>query len=343
MNAPHNKKILITGGAGYIGSHIAVELLERGIAVVIFDALLSDASRRRAEILVSAYSSLCTLVEGDLCVADDVESAFQGHSFHGVIHCAALKSPAESVLYPGRYYANNVGSTEVLLEVMRAHGVDILIFSSSCSIHGSLSCENVSEDSPVGEALSPYSLTKSVCEERIVSACAHDTGLRAMIMRYFNPVGTSRDLDLRDVQEGDHPTLLAALMRAAVGRLPVRVFGGAYPTRDGTCVRDYVHVADVAEAHVRALEYAEKNPPGVSVFNVGRGEGVTVLELVRLFEEVLGRDIAVTFEPPRESDVVTSYANTSRAERLMGWKARHSLRDALSSVWSWRGRIPGEP
>lgn len=338
--------IIVTGGAGYIGAHTLVELMQRTpFQVLSLDSHANsspDAYRRVERIAGRPVRS----AQVDLCDRDATLQAFAGAGeVLGIIHFAAFKSVPESVQEPGLYYRNNIVSLLNVLEAAAKHRVPHFIFSSSCSVYGNISSLPVSEDTPLGEAESPYAHTKQV-GERIVEAHARVMpGLHAISLRYFNPVGAHRSGGLGEDPINPPTNLVPVITRTAIGRMPeVVVHGSDYPTRDGSCIRDYVHVSDIATAHVKALEHSMRGPlePRHAVFNLGTGQGVSVLEAIRAFEAVAGRPLKHRLGPRRPGDVAAIYTDTGRSERVLGWKAEHGLDDMMATAWAWEQHLEQE-
>jgi len=320
--------ILVTGGAGYIGAHTARLLRERGREVVIFDSL--ELGRREATLGAP-------LVVGDIADAALVRSTITEHGIDAIVHFAAYKAAGESMEVPGKYFAGNVAKTNALVDAARQEGVDRVVFSSSCAVYGTPTRLPVDETHPFAPE-SPYAESKRIVEDmlRWYSTC-HD--VRSVSLRYFNAAGASADGVI-----GEDWTvtlnLVPLVMKAALGRIPqVTVFGTDYPTRDGTGVRDYVHVSDLADAHVRALEYLEEGGETAAV-NLGTGVGSTVREVIDLTREVSGVDFPAVDAPRRPGDPAEVYGDNRRAQQVLGWRADHSLRSVLASAWQWHSTHP---
>ncbi len=325
--------ILITGGAGYIGAHIGAELLERGHQVVLFDNL-SRSNTKRIEALTSAFPETVFFVKGDIRSTQELDELFLRYKITAVIHCAALKSVPESAKNPLQYYENNVEGTKTLLAAMRKNNITILIFSSSAAVYGDRAGENSDEQTLLGSAASPYAATKQECEQLIIGEFS-ESGDKAVIFRYFNPIGAHSRYRIGDENTAHEKNIFTAIADAVYSNKPLVIYGNDYSTRDGTCVRDYVHVADIARAHADALEYLRDFKDKVTIINLGRGEGVTVLELLHCFEKVVQSPIAHTFSHRREGDLAVAYANTSKAKQLMNWQALYTLDEAVVSGWRW--------
>lgn len=325
--------ILITGGAGYIGAHIAAELLERGHQVVLFDNL-SRSTTKRVAALTSAFPGMVVFVKGDIRSMQELEEVFLRYKITAVVHCAALKSVPESVKNPSQYQENNVEGTKTLLAAMRKNNITTLIFSSSAAVYGDQAGENSDEQTLLGNAASPYAATKQECEQLITNEC-NESGGKAVIFRYFNPIGAHDRYRIGDENTAHEKNIFTAIADAVYSSKPLVIYGDDYPTRDGTCVRDYVHVADIARAHADALEHLRSFTDKVTIINLGRGEGVTVLELIHCFERGVQSPIAYTFSHRREGDLAIAYANTSKAKQLMNWQTLYTLDEAVVSGWKW--------
>ncbi len=337
------QKILVTGGLGFIGSHTSVELLKRGYEVVIADNLCNSEPWIFERIIELGGGASKVVHENvDLSIKKEVEALFMKHQdIAGVIHFAAHKSVGESVKLPLKYYKNNIGSLVYVLEEMTTRNIDHFIFSSSCTVYGEAEELPITESAPVQKAMSPYGNTKQVGEEIIEDACqAH--GLNAVALRYFNPVGAHDSFRIGELPIGVPLYLVPYITQTAAGlRDELLVFGDDYPTRDGTCVRDYIHVMDIAEAHVIALERLlnKSNAENYEVFNLGTGTGSTVLEVIQSFERVSGEKLNYRIVDRRPGDVIAAYADTQKASEILGWNAHRSLDNAMNSAWQWEKSI----
>ena len=328
-------KVLVTGGAGYIGSHTCVALLDAGHEVVVLDNLCNAAAESLRRVQEISGRSL-RFVEGDVRHRDDLARAFAG-GIDAVVHFAALKAVGESCADPLRYFDNNIGGTIALLQAMREHATRRLVFSSSATVYGTAEQMPVDEDAPLG-VTNPYGRSKLVMEDLIRDLCSADPDFRAVLLRYFNPVGAHPGGRIGEDPVGVPNNLMPYVAQVASGRRNhLNVFGNDYATIDGTGVRDYLHVMDLADAHLRALDH---DGAGVRVYNLGSGRGHSVLELVRAFEAASGRAIPLRFVARRPGDVATLYADPRRAERDLGWKASRTLADLCADRWRWQSANP---
>ena len=331
------KSILVTGGLGYIGSHTAVDLIARGYRVVLADNL----NNTRAEVLdgIEAISGVRPeWVKVDLADQAATEAFLRGRDFDGIIHFAAHKAVGESVAEPVAYYRNNLNSLLNLLDYQRAKPSCGLIFSSSCTVYGQADSLPIPESAPIKPAESPYGNTKQVGEE-ILRDAVRAFGLKVIALRYFNPIGAHESARLGELPLGVPQNLVPFLTQSAAGlRGALQVYGNDYPTRDGTAIRDYIHVVDLAAAHAVALERmltASMVEP-MEVFNLGTGEGSTVLEVIQSFERATGLPLSWSFAPRRDGDVVAAYADTRRATEVLGWTAQKSLDESMADAWRWQ-------
>lgn len=330
-------KVLVTGGAGYIGSHTCVALLHAGHAVTVIDNLCNS----RAEVLnrVQALGGRALrFVQGDIRDRDALARAFEG-GIDAVIHFAALKAVGESCAQPLRYFDNNIGGTIALMQGMEAAGTQQLVFSSSATVYGQPDRVPVKEDAAL-RVTNPYGRTKLVMEQRIGDWCAANPQASAVLLRYFNPVGAHPSGLIGEDPRGEPNNLMPYIAQVASGqRERLRVFGNDYPTKDGTGVRDYLHVVDLADAHVRALGYAATHA-GCEAFNLGTGQGQSVLELVRAFEAASGQRVPFEIAPRRAGDVAEVWADPARAKQLLGWSASRNLETMCADAWRWKRDNP---
>jgi UDP-glucose 4-epimerase len=327
--------ILVTGGAGYIGSHTVIELIGQGYVPVILD---NYANAHRLVIgLVEEISGQRVLVEeGDCNDRDLLERLFTTYRFAGVIHFAAFKAVGESVEQPLKYYHNNLGGLIQLLSVMEQFAVNKLVFSSSCTVYGTpVGTTKVDEETPLAAPNSPYGWTKWMSEQIIRDAVQARPELDVVLLRYFNPIGAHPSGKIGEFPRGIPNNILPYMTQTAGGILPqLTVYGSDYPTPDGTCIRDYIHVVDLAEAHIKALEYLQTHR-NLSVFNIGTGEGTSVLELIAAFEAATGKKLNWTFGPRRAGDVTEIFADATHAASGMHWRAQRTVSQAVKDAWSW--------
>jgi UDP-glucose 4-epimerase len=334
------KKILITGGAGYIGSHTAVSLIEAGFEPIIIDNF-SNSNKSVLRGLKAILGREVTCYEGDCNDREMMESIFSENKFEGVIHFAAYKAVGESTELPLKYYINNIDSLLILMELMAEHGVKDLVFSSSCTVYGQPEELPVSESTPRKEAESPYGNTKKICEDILRDYIRSGAETRIISLRYFNPVGAHPSGEIGELPLGVPNNLVPFITQTAVGiREKLTVFGDDYDTPDGSCVRDYIHVMDLADAHVKALEYlfSQKNN-FYDIFNVGTGNGNTVLEVINTFEKVSNQALNYSIGPRRPGDVEKVWADTAKINKELGWQAKYSLEDSLRDSWNWQQKL----
>jgi UDP-glucose 4-epimerase len=335
-----DRTVLVTGGAGYIGSHTCVVLLEAGLRVVVLDNLdnSSVVALERVAELVPAAAERLVFVEGDIREPRDLDRAFDHGGVDAVVHFAGLKAVGESVEVPLRYYDNNVGGTVQLLHAMERHDVRDVVFSSSCTVYGDPDIVPITEDSTLG-ASSPYGRTKLHIEEMLRDV-AHTGGWRIALLRYFNPVGAHPSGLIGEDPVGIPNNLMPYIMQVAVGRRDhLTVHGGDYPTPDGTCIRDYLHVVDLAEGHLAALEHLDAIDGAVAV-NLGTGTGSSVLDVVRAASDAVGRDLPYEIGPRRAGDVVAVWADPALAASLLHWRATRTLADMCADHWRWQSQNP---
>ncbi|HAS59003.1 MAG TPA: UDP-glucose 4-epimerase GalE [Algoriphagus sp.] len=331
------KKILITGGAGYIGSHTAVVMVEAGLTPIILDDL-SNSSESVIDRLEEIMGYKPIFYKGDCNDSSILNQIGKEHQLAGVIHFAAYKAVGESTQEPLKYYQNNLGSLMVLLDFMKREGIQDLVFSSSCTVYGQPDVLPVTETTPRKDAESPYGNTKKVCEDILVDYVKSKAGVRVISLRYFNPVGAHPSAKIGELPNGVPNNLVPFVTQTAAGlRNKLTVFGNDYDTSDGSCVRDFIHVMDLADAHVKALNYlGEQDANFYDVFNVGTGHGNTVLEVVETFEKV--NQITLNYEigPKRPGDVVKIWADTKKINQILGWFPKYSLEDSLRDSWNWQ-------
>lgn len=331
--------ILVTGGAGFIGSHTALILLQAGHNVVVLDNLCNSSveTLNRVSQLIGRKP---VFVQGDIRDCEMLDRLFLKHSVDAVLHFAGLKAVAESVAQPLRYYDNNVHGSQVLLQACADAGVFNFVFSSSATVYGEPAQMPISEACPVGQPTNPYGRSKLMVEEMLRDVAASDPRWRIAILRYFNPVGAHKSGLMGEDPNGIPNNLLPYIAQVAVGKLQqLAVFGDDYPTADGTGVRDYIHVMDLAEAHLRALE-ALYTRTGAHVWNLGTGRGYSVLEMVRSFEAASGKPVPYRIAPRRPGDIAACYADPAKAERELGWKAQRGLDEMMRDAWLWQSMNP---
>jgi UDP-glucose 4-epimerase len=325
--------ILVTGGAGYIGSHVIVELLEAGHDVVVVDNLC-NSSRESLAGVEKITGKKVKFYEVDLRDAAALEAVFSAEKFDAVVHCAGLKAVGESAQKPLLYYDNNVGGAINLLNAMQKHGARRLVFSSSATVYGIPEAVPVGEDAPLS-AINPYGRTKLMQEKMFGDICAADKEWSIINLRYFNPIGAHPSGIIGENPRGIPNNLAPYILKVAAGELgELGVFGNDYPTRDGTCVRDYIHVVDLARGHVAAIEKAAAST-GCRAYNLGTGRGYSVLEIIRAFEEACGRNIPYSFKQRRAGDAAELYADASRAKAELGWSAQLTLADMCRDAWNF--------
>ena len=337
-------RILVTGGTGYIGSHTVVELMQKGYDVVIVDNL-SNSNQAVLDGITAIVGSTPDFVQADCCDQTAMDALFaQYNDIEGVIHFAASKAVGESVEQPLMYYRNNLMSLVTVLEVMKKHNVKNIVFSSSCTVYGQPDAEHlpVDETAPIQKALSPYGNTKQINEE-IISDQAHaDSSLHATILRYFNPIGAHPSAMIGELPNGVPQNLLPFVTQTAAGlRAELKVFGDDYNTPDGSCIRDYIYVVDLAKAHVKAVERMLAGLPTeqVEVFNLGTGRGLSVLEILRTFIQVTGVNIPYHIVGRREGDIEQVWAKPDKANTVLGWSADTPIEEVLLSAWKWEQKI----
>ncbi len=334
-------KILVTGGAGYIGSHTIIELLGAGYEVVSIDDFSHSTKETFSRIKKITGVSVKNY-DVDLCDEKKVEAVFRKEKyFDGIIHFAALKSVGESVNEPLKYFANNLGSLMVILACMKKCHIPTLVFSSSCSVYGMVKKMPVSESTPFGVAESPYARTKQIGEMVLEDIAKGNDTMKIVALRYFNPVGAHESGLIGELPSGKPDNLVPIITETAIGKRPsMTVFGGNYKTRDGSAVRDYVHVSDIARAHVLALKHLEKKTtPKYDVINLGTGKGSTVLEMITAFEKATGQKLNYTIGPKRPGDIEAVYSDTKKAKKVLGWKPELGLKEMMESAWKWQENL----
>ncbi len=332
------KNILVTGGLGYIGSHTIVALHEAGFNPIIIDNC-SNSSYNFLNRITKIIGYVPLYYSYDVCDKKSLDSVFKSHTIDGVIHFAAFKSVGDSVINPLQYYRNNLDSLVTLLEVMQENESANLIFSSSCSLYGNAKQQPVTEETPLEKSQSPYAHTKQVGEEIIIATCLANPKLKAISLRYFNPIGAHSSALIGESPLGVPSNLIPYLTQVAAGlRDELLVHGNDYDTPDGTCIRDYIHVVDLAEAHVMALQriFDGKHQSNYELFNIGTGKGSSVLECITTFEAVSKVNVKYKIGPRRAGDIVKVWADTKKANTVLGWEAKLDLKSMLESAWKWQ-------
>lgn len=336
------KNILVTGGLGYIGSHTVVELQEKGFSVVIIDDL-SNADVSVLDRIEKISGEKPEFYKIDLRNKPAVESFFKEHNIDGIIHFAASKAVGESVENPLLYYENNIHSLVYLLQQCNKHNITNFIFSSSCTVYGEPDTLPITEDAPVKQAVSPYGNTKQISEEIIRDTC-HASEIQSISLRYFNPIGAHESGEIGELPKGAPQNLVPFITQTVAGlRKELSVYGNDYPTPDGSCIRDYIHVVDLAKAHVVALErlFEKRNISKFEIFNLGTGRGSSVLEVINAFEKVTGKKLPYKIVDRRPGDVIAVYADTTKANKQLGWKTEKTMEEALASAWKWEKNVRG--
>ena len=333
--------ILVTGGAGYIGSHTCIELLNAGYEVVVMDNLYnaSEEALRRVEKITGKH---VTFYKADMLDREAVNEIFEKESIDSVIHFAGLKAVGESVAKPLEYYHNNITGTLILCDVMRNHGVKKIIFSSSATVYGDPAFVPITEECPKGKITNPYGQTKGMLEQILTDLHVADPEWNVILLRYFNPIGAHPTAEIGELPNGVPQNLIPYLTQTAMGiRKELSVFGDDYNTPDGSCIRDYINVVDLAKAHVIAMDrmLENKSDEKVEIFNLGTGNGVSVLELINTFEKATGVKVPHKIVGRREGDIEKVWANPEKANTVLGWKAVETLEDTLKSAWNWQVKL----
>ena len=331
------KRILVTGGLGFIGSHTVVELQNEGFDVIIIDDL-SNTTLKVLDSITEITGIRPTFHNIDLRIKNDVKAFFEMHKMDGIIHFAAFKAVGDSVQNPLDYYENNIGSLVYILQEIRDRKLDNFIFSSSCTVYGQADELPITENAPIKKAESTYGNTKQIGEEIIQDTCkAHK--LNAIAIRYFNPIGAHESIKIGELPLGVPQNLIPFVTQTAAGiRKELSVYGDDYPTADGTAVRDYIHVVDLAKAHIAALQRLinKNNKQNFEFYNVGTGIGSSVLEVINTFEKASGKPLNYKIVGRREGDITAAYANTAKANKELNWKTEKSLAEGLASAWKWQ-------
>ena len=331
--------ILVTGGAGYIGSHTVIELQNAGYDVVVMDNL-SNSSEVALERVQEITGKPLTFYKADILDREATEEIFSKEKIEAVIHFAGLKAVGESVQKPWEYYNNNITGTLILLDVMRKHNVKNIIFPSSATVYGEPEKVPVTEETPKGSCTNPYGWTKSMLEQILTDIQKADPSWNVILLRYFNPIGAHKSGKIGENPNGIPNNLMPYITQVAVGKLPkLGVFGNDYPTPDGTCIRDYIHVLDLATGHVKALERLKKNA-GLDIYNLGTGIGYSVLDVIHNFEAATGITIPFEFKPRRAGDIPVNYSNADKAWKELGWKAQYGIKEMCEDSWRWQSSNP---
>jgi len=334
-------KILVTGGLGYIGSHLIVLLIEKGHEVICVDNL-ENSSILVLEGIEAITGKKPHFEALDVCDESQMDRLFFEHSnLQGIIHFAAHKAVGESVLEPLKYYKNNIGGLFNVLKYSTKNSIPF-IFSSSCTVYGQADILPIDENAPLKKAYSPYGNTKQIGEQIIQDCSLANENFNAILLRYFNPIGAHSSAKIGEYPQGIPQNLIPFLTQTVIGKHPIlKVFGAEYDTLDGTCIRDYIHVIDLAEAHIESLNYliSSKNKASCEVYNVGTGKGISVLQLIKVFESVTGEKVPFEIVESRQGDTVSAYADTSKIMNTLGWKPKYTLEQALLSSWNWEKKL----
>ena len=331
--------ILVTGGAGYIGSHTVVELQNAGYDVVVLDNL-SNASEKALDRVSKITGKPVKFYKADILDRDALNDIFDKETIESCIHFAGLKAVGESVVKPWEYYENNIAGTLTLVDVMRKHNVKNIIFSSSATVYGDPAQIPIKEECSKGQCTNPYGWTKSMLEQVLTDIQKADPEWNVMLLRYFNPIGAHKSGTIGENPNGIPNNLMPYITQVAVGKLKeLGVFGNDYDTPDGTGVRDYIHVVDLAKGHVKALKKIEENP-GLAIYNLGTGKGYSVLDIVKNFEAATGVKIPYVIKPRRAGDIATCYCDASKTEKELGWKAENGIREMCEDSWRWQSNNP---
>lgn len=332
-------KILLTGGAGYIGSHTIIELDKAGHSVVVVDNLY-NSNPKALERVGEIIGKQIPFYKADIRDAEAMAKVFEAEKPEAVIHFAGLKAVGESVAKPLEYYHNNMTGTFILLDVMRNHGCKNIIFSSSATVYGDPAIIPITEQCPKGHCTNPYGQTKSMLEEVLMDVQKADKEWNVVILRYFNPIGAHQSGKIGENPNGIPNNLMPYITQVAVGKLKeVGVFGNDYDTPDGTGVRDYIHVMDLAEGHVKALKKFD-DKPAVYIYNLGTGHGYSVLDVIHAFSKAVGKEIPYVIKPRRAGDIATCYSDATKAKVELGWEAKRNLDDMCRDAWNWQSKNP---
>lgn len=331
--------LLVTGGAGYIGSHTIVQLLEAGYEIVVLDNLSNSCLDSIARVKEITDKDIA-FVKGDIRNLEILKKIFHEYPITAVLHFAALKAVGESMHNPLEYFDNNIGGTIKLLQAMQDAQVYQLVFSSSATIYGETDQWELEENMPLGMPTNNYGYTKLIVEQILQKLSAASNKWSFANLRYFNPIGAHHSGLIGEDPKGIPNNLLPFVSQVAVGKLDyLRIFGNDYPTPDGTAIRDYIHIVDLADAHLKALQYIEKNT-GNHAWNIGTGNGYSVRQIVDTFEQVTGKQVPFEYMPRREGDIAACWANASKADKELGWTAQYNLQDMISDLWNWQTKNP---
>ncbi len=331
--------VLVTGGAGFIGSHTVVELQNEGYEVVVVDNL-SNSSSKSLERVEEITGKAVKFYEADILDGEALNKIFEENKIESVIHFAGLKAVGESVQKPWEYYNNNITGSLVLFDVMKKHGVKNIIFSSSATVYGTPAEIPVTEKCPKGDITNPYGQTKSMLEQMLMDIQKADPEWNVILLRYFNPIGAHKSGKIGENPNGIPNNLMPYVTQVAVGKLKcLGVFGNDYDTPDGTGVRDYIHVVDLALGHVKSIEKLKENP-GLKIYNLGTGTGYSVLDIVKNFEEATGVAVPYEIKPRRAGDIATNYADASLAKEELGWVAQRGIKEMCEDAWRWQSNNP---
>ena len=332
-------RILVTGGAGYIGSHTCVELLKEGYEVVVMDNLY-NSSKKALDRVEEITGKKLTFYETDMLDREGVKKIFDQEKIDAVIHFAGLKAVGESVRKPIEYYYNNMAGTLILCDEMRNHGVKNIIFSSSATVYGDPAEIPITENCPKGTCTNPYGWTKSMLEQVLTDIHTADPEWNVILLRYFNPIGAHKSGLIGEDPKGIPNNLLPYVAQVAIGKLPkINVFGNDYDTPDGTGVRDYIHVVDLAKGHVKALQKLAAKE-GVSIYNLGTGKGYSVLDVIHAFEKACGHELPYEIQARRPGDIATCYAKCDKAKEELGWEAQYDIEEMCADSWNWQSKNP---
>ena len=331
--------ILVTGGAGYIGSHTVVELQNAGYDVVVLDNL-SNASEKALDRVSKITGKPVKFYKADILDRDALNNIFDKETIESCIHFAGLKAVGESVVKPWEYYENNIAGTLTLVDVMRKHNVKNIIFSSSATVYGDPAQIPITEECPKGQCTNPYGWTKSMLEQVLTDIQKADPEWNVMLLRYFNPIGAHKSGTIGENPNGIPNNLMPYITQVAVGKLKeLGVFGNDYDTPDGTGVRDYIHVVDLAKGHVKALKKIEENP-GLAIYNLGTGKGYSVLDIVKNFEAAIGMKVPYVIKDRRPGDIATCYCDPGKAAKELDWKAENGIKEMCEDSWRWQKKNP---